>query len=297
MNYESNEVSFQSGSIKINGTLIVPSNKENLPVVVMIQGSGPMDRDETIGPNKPFKELAENLASNGVASLRFDKRTFTYQKEIAKEKTITIKEEVIEDAISAIDFLKKKDEFSHYFLIGHSLGAWTTPLIASKLSLDGIVMLCTPGRYIFELMLLQNKFQIKERKLDGKKYKQQLEEMEKIIQKIKKKEFSPEDVVLNVPSSYWYSFMESDPRKLIKKLKIPILLIHGGNDCQIYQEDFKIWKNATKNMSNVTIEQFKDVNHILVEYPEKSTGKEYNEKMSISKKLTSFLTNWIKRNS
>ncbi len=289
------EIKFKSKNFVINGTLTIPQKRKNHPVVILIPGSGPMDRDSTIGPNKPFRELAKILESRGIASLRFDKRTFTYKKEMIKQKKVTLNEEIIDDVISAIGFLKRKKKFSHYFLFGHSLGAWVTPLIANRYSLNGIIMACTPGRYLFELILFQNKFQIKNRKLKFSDYKSQLEEIKKVIHKIKKKKFLPEDVVFNVPFSYWYSLMKEDPRIKIKKLKIPILIIRCENDAQLYKKDSEIWENATKNMSNVIIKKFKKINHILSEYSKKSTGNEYVEKMSISHELAFFISNWINK--
>src|SRR5213596_1729423 len=99
--------------------------------VLLVHGTGPNDRDETIGPNKPFRDLAGGLASRGIAVLRYDKRTKAYSAEYAKKGSISIREEVIDDALAAIAFLRSQPRIDkeRIFVIGHSLGAILVPEI------------------------------------------------------------------------------------------------------------------------------------------------------------------------
>jgi len=87
--------------------------------------------------------------------------------------------------------------------------------------------------------------------------------------------------------------MDEDPRKLINNLKIPISIIHCGNDCQIYKEDFDIWKAKTKGMKNVSLKEFPSLNHLLSNYSKSSTGEEYSERLPLDKSLASFIVEWI----
>ena len=90
--YTEKEISISIGEGKeLPGTLILPDGEGPFPVVVFVHGSGPSDRDETINGNKPFKDLAEGLAEKGIASYRYDKRTYVYQKEAAMDIGLTVK--------------------------------------------------------------------------------------------------------------------------------------------------------------------------------------------------------------
>jgi hypothetical protein len=89
----------------LEGILTLPDfNTEKASAVVFVHGSGPLDKDETIGANKLFRDLADGLAKKGIASLRFDKRTYTYGKQIIKELggRLSVEEEIIQDAIMAV---------------------------------------------------------------------------------------------------------------------------------------------------------------------------------------------------
>ena len=103
------EVSFTSGDASIPGTLCLPRNAGGkLPIIVMVQGSGPNDRDETIGPNKPFADIAHGLAEQGIASLRYDKRTFLIRQgtlpKPGSPDVVTLKWEIEDDAVAALEF-------------------------------------------------------------------------------------------------------------------------------------------------------------------------------------------------
>ena len=95
--------------------------------MVLVHGSGPNDRDETIGPNKVFKDLAWGLASRGVTVLRYDKRTYAYATKFDERavKSLTVQGEVIDDALAALQLLLNREEIDpqRVFLLGHSLGA------------------------------------------------------------------------------------------------------------------------------------------------------------------------------
>ena len=110
------------------GTLTRPKGITSPPLVVLLHGSGPNDRDETIGPNTPFRDLAHGLASRGIAVVRFDKRTIAHKEKLTKDKksalAITIEEEVIEDALATLAKGRNLPgiDTRRVFLLGHSLG-------------------------------------------------------------------------------------------------------------------------------------------------------------------------------
>src|SRR6185437_11029464 len=98
-------LSVSSAAGPLPGTLTVPAGDGPFPAVLLIAGSGPNDRDETIGPNKPFADLARALAMHGIASLRYDKRTFVYGK---NSRVGNVDDEVTDDALAALQTLAKQ---------------------------------------------------------------------------------------------------------------------------------------------------------------------------------------------
>ena len=110
----------------LKGMLTLPSGAERpVPAVVFVHGSGASNMDEKVGKLTPFKDLADGLAESGIASVRYDKRTFAHAFKLLREKDITVKTETIEDAILATEMLKNDPRIDreNIFIIGHSMGA------------------------------------------------------------------------------------------------------------------------------------------------------------------------------
>ena len=136
----------------LNGLLTLPEDlSKPVPAIVMVHGSGASNMDEKVMKLTPFKDLAEGLVKHGIASVRYDKRTFVHGRKMAKAKACpTVKEETIEDALLAIELLKKDPRIDHdrVFILGHSMGAMLAPRIdAEGGNVKGLVMMAgTPYR-------------------------------------------------------------------------------------------------------------------------------------------------------
>ena len=116
---------------------------------MLVHGSGPNDRDETLGPNKPFRDLAWGLADRGIAVLRYDKRTSVYGGKMAGNKNLTVREETIDDALLAVKLLRGRPDIDpkRIFILGHSLGGMVAPRIgADDPSLAGLIILAGATR-------------------------------------------------------------------------------------------------------------------------------------------------------
>ena len=116
----------------LNGLMTLPSDLSNpVPAVVMVHGSGASNMDEKVMKLTPFKDLAEGLARHGIASLRYDKRTFVHARRMIRNKHLTVKEETIEDALLAVQMLKRDPRIDHdrIYILGHSMGAMLAPRI------------------------------------------------------------------------------------------------------------------------------------------------------------------------
>ena len=202
------------------------SERERTPIVILVHGSGPNDKDGSIGPNKVFKELAEELAAHGIASLRYDKRTLIYgQGAFSNPEKVTLEEETIDDAVSAAA-LAGSMGFRHIFILGHSLGAACAPLIALQCSTSGIIMMAAPARPMKEMLEEQTKV-VSQYNSPGT-----MEQLRKVTEAI------PADYLKEVD----YDRIQT-AQKIVGK-DIPTLILQGERDYQVTMEDFGIWKEA-----------------------------------------------------
>lgn len=142
----------------LRGALTLPAGTGPFPAVVLVAGSGPHDMDETIGPNQPFLDLANRLARVGIASLRYDKRTFDYAPQTAANPDFTIDDEVTDDALTALHLLAQQQSIDprRVFVLGHSLGAQMAPRIATRDAQPaGVIMLAAPARPFLDVIATQ----------------------------------------------------------------------------------------------------------------------------------------------
>lgn len=295
------KVAVVTGTYTLPGVLCVPNNTKNPPVVILLAGSGPNDKDETIGANKVLKDLAVGLASNGIATYRYDKRTLVYGKEISKKMNdFDLNQEVIDDAISTVNMVKKNPEFkeSKIYIIGHSLGAMCAPLIANKSkSVSGIVLLAGNARPLEDLLIEQYTYIFGLDSIDISE-KKDLEEITKQIKTVKDpallKTAKTDELPLGLTSHYWQSITKYNQVQVAKKLKQPILVIQGERDYQVTMTDFNLWKeNLSSNSKNQFI-SYPGLNHLLMKGEGKSTPTEYEKQGNVDVKIIIDITNWIK---
>lgn len=298
------DVTIGKGEWALPGTLTLPKDSSSFPGLVLVHGSGPNDRDETIGPNKTFRDLAWGLASKGVAVLRYDKRTFKHAKKFTPEilEKLTVKEEVIDDALLAIQLMLQRKEVNskRIILLGHSLGATIAPRIAKKTNnLAGIIIMAGITRTLEDTILDQYTYLYS---IDGKITNQQKDELKALklkVEKVKTLEISdyvsPQDLPLGIPVAYWKDLMENNQVKIAESLKIPILILQGGRDYQVLEsKDFKGWKNALHNHDNVQFKLFPQLNHLFIKGVGKSTPKEYMNESHVDSEAIETIINWIK---
>lgn len=269
------EVSF-GDEYKISGTLTLPK-AQSYPCVIMLSGSGPNDRDETIGANKPFQDLAIALQDKGIASLRFDKRTYSYADECASDIDFTIYDEIVNDAVSAYKFIKERDDITSVYILGHSLGGQVLPLVAENIDADGYIYLAAPARDFLVLLKEQldylRDFQSAE---DLSPYYKQIDRL-KDLDTLK-----DDELVLGAYKAYWQSLLDYDQVQKAKDIKVPQLFLQGEEDYQVTMEDFKIWQDE---IAEATFISYQGLTHIF-QRGDKSEGPGvYTQKGSIDDKV------------
>ncbi|MEF9479280.1 alpha/beta hydrolase [Chryseobacterium sp. 1B4] len=148
-------MNIKSDNIELKGTLLKSKENNQKRLVIFVHGSGPQDRDGTIGGNKPFKDIAEYLYINGISSYRYDKRTYSNPETFNEESTV--KEETINDAVNVANYFKNNREFKDYqvILLGHSQGAYLMPQIANEVKVSKYIFLAGNSRPLQDLILEQ----------------------------------------------------------------------------------------------------------------------------------------------
>ncbi|TCD10250.1 DUF3887 domain-containing protein [Pedobacter frigidisoli] len=277
-----------------------PKNIKNFPMVVFVHGSGPGDMDETVGANKPFKDLATGLASKGIGSIRYVKRTLVYPNEFTTQ--FTVKEEVLNDAASAIAMAKTvvgADPKSIY-VFGHSLGGMLAPKIASTApELAGIVLAAAPARKLTDIIIDQNKYMFDLSKDTTEANKKQLANAVIEINKSRISQLGttikPDSVILGLPAKYWADLNSYNQVNVAKGLtKQKIYILQGGNDFQVSKTDFDLWNTALGKKKNVTLKFYPELNHLLSTQIEKGTMAQYQIPVNVSDVLVNDLSLWIK---
>ena len=244
----------------IYGTLLISDSSKNTPIVLIIAGSGPTDRDgnNPMMANNSLKMLAEGLAENGIASLRFDKRGISESKNAGVKETLLRFENYIDDVKGWCKLIKKDSKFSNLIVLGHSQGSLIGIMASQEIQVDKFISLAGAGFPASDILKQQ--------------LKQQpplvLEMSAPIIEKLEKGEtvnHAPE--MLNAlfrPSvqPYLISWFKYNPQLEIAKLNIPILIIQGTTDIQVSIEDAEKLSQSNKKAEKVVIE---NMNHILKE--------------------------------
>ncbi len=298
------QVMFVSDGIDFPAMFCFPKNQKSKAVVILVHGSGPNDMDQTIGPNKIFKQLANKLAEHGIASLRYDKRSYLAQQGRLNTKLKTdINHIVVNDAVAAAKFVHGIDSLSNLprIIVGHSLGAHMAPEIARQSgSVNAIVMLAANARPLEDLILEQYKYLFGRGGLTSVE-KKEIKSVKKKVKKVKKldkyiaKGKMPELPLTN-DTVFWNSMNHYDALLTAKKLQKPILIMQGGRDYQVTMTDFNLWtQNFKSSISHdQTFIEYSTLNHLFIKGTSKSYPDEYNHKGEVSDNMVKDMADWIK---
>nr|WP_068891611.1 DUF3887 domain-containing protein [Pedobacter panaciterrae] len=297
--YKETEINVKTPGHSLVGILTAPKKLASYPVVVLVHGSGPADMDETVGPNKPLKDIAVGLASKGIASIRYVKRTMIYGGEFGK--AFTVKEEVLDDAVAAIALARTLKEVNkkEIYLLGHDLGGMVAPRIAALApDLNGIIMLAAPARKFTDLLVEQNKYMFalaKDTTETGKKTLDTVIKELDVTRITKLGTMKPDSVLLGLPASYWIDLNLNDQVAAAKKLvKQRIFVGQGGNDFQVSTVDYNLWNTAIGKKKGSMVKLYPELNHLLSPQTEKGSMEQYRTPVNVSDVLITDIASWIK---
>lgn len=291
----------------LKGCLTLPTDVSNaVPAVVFVHGSGSSNMDEKVGKLTPFRDLAHGLAAHGIASVRYDKRTFAHAFKLLREKslTVTVKEETIEDAILATELLRGDPRIdpANIFIIGHSMGAMLAPRIDKEGgNYRGLILLAGTPRRLEEVMVEQNNEVLAEMKgLARRLVEKQMKKLNGTFDGLY--EMSDEDAKKKklgggVTLYYFKEMGEPPVESYLKNLKKPILVMQGEKDFQVKADtDFRLYKELLADHPNASFILYENLNHAFVPSVYGSISKakqEYGVEQHIGENVIADIARWI----
>lgn len=295
----------KGGKYPLKGILTLPEDlSKPVPAVVFVHGSGSSNMDEKVGKCTPFKDLAEGLTEFGIASVRYDKRSYAHGLKMLREKNITVKEETIEDAILATELLKEdfRIDKENIFIAGHSMGGMLAPRIdAEGGNYKGLILMAGSPRRLEEIMLDQNEAVMSSGKglLQWFVNKQvvKISAMFEGMYELTDEEAKKKKVGNGTTLYYFKEMGEHQASEYLLKLKKPILIMQGKKDFQATPEkDFAAYKELLKDKENVTFKLYENLNHLFVNSVYGNimkAMKEYKVEQHIGENVIKDLADWI----
>lgn len=330
--YDEVEVSYRNpnDNIKIAGTLTLPRGSGPYPVVLLITGSGPQDRDETIAEHRPFLVLADHLTRNGIAVLRVDDRGVGGTDIGSLSAT---SENLAGDVLAGVSFLKQRKEIDpkRIGLIGHSEGGMIAPMVAARSNdVSFIVLLAglgqrgedviysqtelimkTQGIHVdtirHTIALLKSINSVVKSETDQTRIEQKINEeiaaYDRTLGDLQKLLFAPAVGVVKasmpIYKTAWYRyFITFDPLPVLKNVKVPVLALNGELDLQVpAKENLDLIGAGLQAGGNndVTLKSFPKLNHL---FQSSQTGlpSEYGKiEETISPEVLKTVSDWILR--
>jgi len=275
------------------GSLILPDKKGPVPIALIIPGSGTTDRNGNLsgypGKNNSLKLLAEGLAGQGIASIRYDKRGAGRNvQSMGKEEDMRF-DQFISDAKEWIEKLEKDERFTDIIVIGHSQGSLVGMIAAKGSAADAFISIAGAGRPLNEILLEQLKT------LPDDLYKEGQEILNNLNRGKMVEDVSPELASLfrQQVQPFLISWMQYSPQQEIRDLDIPVLIVQGDNDIQVPVMDAKKLKESKLESESLIIA---GMNHVLKEAPEDRKGNlntYSNPNLPLAKKLLPGISNFL----
>ena len=297
-NFSERELPVGDDDRALPGTLSMPEGSGPFPAVVLVHGSGPHDRDETIGPNKPFLDIARGLAAQGIAVLRYEKRTKARPQDFASG-VFGVDEETTNDAAQAVATLRGVDGIDpkRVFVLGHSQGGMMAPRIAAVSGhVAGLVLLAAPARSLLDIVIEQN------RRLavldDQKTSDAERDAISALVQQVRTTRDSATDAatktVMGLPAGYWRSIDGVDPVADARSVALPMLVLQGARDIQVVDADWQAWRGGFHDNPKVMFKLYERLNHLAMPGEGEGSLAEYQQPNHVDPQLIDDVAGWIK---
>lgn len=296
--FRSEEVTVGTGAVSLPGTLTIPSGGGPFPAVVLVHGSGPNDRDESVGGVKVFRDLAEGLSSRGIAVLRYEKRTRAHPATFAGH--FTVDDETVDDAILAAALLRARPDIvpTRVFVLGHSLGGMMAPRIGQHdPKLAGLIMLAGPTRPLEDVIMDQTAYLAAAAGADSTAAKGQMDALRAGALEVRA--LTPADSasltpVFGAPASYWLDLRTYHQAEVAATLHLPMLVLQGERDYQVTMGDYAGWRTALAGKPGVVLRTYPALNHLFVAGAGRSLPAEYAAPAHVAESVVTDIADWIR---
>lgn len=303
--YATEEVTFMNGDVVLNGTLVLPEGySHTTPVLIMVTGSGQQNRDEELFEHKPFAVIADALARAGIATLRYDDRTFSgYAGNINNCTT----EDFKNDALAGINLLRKR--FDKVGVIGHSEGGTIALMLAAEKNADFIVSLAGMVISGAETLVSQNRIALADAGIEADGIENYCDALMEVFMANVNGDSMPNienhDLPLalkqnlravqhQIQMPYMKHFLALDMRPLLSRITCPVLALNGTKDIQVeHGTNLSALRNGLPANEKNSIESIDGVNH-LFQHCNTGAVSEYREiEETISPAVIETIIEWI----
>ena len=296
------ERTFHIGSqgLELPAILAYPEGGERYPLVVLVHGSGPNDANETIGRQAPFRDIAWGLAQQGIAVLRYDKRTLVYPESFGDESTA--EQETVEDAMIAAITAQTMPEVmpGNIFILGHSLGGTMIPRIAQITpEASGFIMMGAAVTPLNELMVEQYEyiFNLDEKlTLSERISLLQAKKMSKNVSALTDDSTKKADSLFGIAAPYWLYFKKYDMLELAQSIQKPLLVLQGESDYQVPMRDFNAIQDALSGNENASFISYPGLGHLMTQAGSPPSPDDYYEALNVSQQVIDDIADFVKGN-
>ncbi|HEY3749203.1 MAG TPA: alpha/beta hydrolase [Pseudonocardiaceae bacterium] len=300
--FDEHDVTIDSGPLPVPGTLSVPHRPGPLPAVVLLGGSGPTDRDETLGRNKPLKDLAWGLASRGIVVLRFDKVTVAHGQQVAGDAAFTLADEYLPDGVAAIHLLQRHPavDVDRIFVLGHSLGGTVAPRVAAAAepAVAGLVILAGGTQPMHWAAVRQVSYIASLNPDTADAMQPMIDALTEQAEVADSPDLSPAtpktELPFGVAAAYWLDVRGYHPVDVAAALAKPMLILQGGRDYQVtIPHDLVNWQVGLAHRPDVTIRVFDADNHLFFPGTGPSSPEEYEAAQHMDPEVVADIAKWL----
>lgn len=299
--YQEFSMRVKHDSIVLPAILTLPKGCKACPVVVLVHDIGPQDKDHSIGPTKMFRDLAVGLAAEGIASLRYDKRTFRYGPELMADlRVLTIENEVMEDALAALQLLRTVSEIDtqRIHLLGLGFGGMLAGTIASRspLSIRSIVAVGSSPRPLPD-QLLDQYIQLLSSELSYPNMQLAVQQLERQTQLAKSMklgyDISADSLPLQLPAPYWQHLQKFDAVAGYWQTNAALWFVRGGDDYQSQAIDLQQWEMRLLGRDKATFSTLTQLNHLLMPSLPVPLTDTYQKQNNLSAEAMVSISRWL----
>ena len=311
------ELAFTSDGLKLVGTLALPADLEGpVPAVLLLPGSGPVDRDENMpGLKLDFlKAVAHRLAQAGIGSFRYDKRGVGESEGLFSQASMT---DLLNDARAALEFLKAREEVDpeRVFILGHSEGAILGPILAAEGLVQGVILVAGTAHPLDWILIEQTRLINEAMGLPPEQVEERVERSRRFVRFVKETEGDWEDFTLDQVKEYlpwitpeefegrkqgmslkwWREHFAHDPLETIKQVKVPVLIIQGEKDLQVPKGEAELLAQALQEAGNEDVELhiIPDLNHLMRYHPEEPTLQYRHLDEPVDERVLKIIVEWV----